>query len=415
MKNVIEILEERGLVEAMTGPELKAAAAKPLRFYVGFDPTAESLHVGNLVGIMVMGWFQKCGHTPFALVGGATGLIGDPSGKSHERPLLTPEQVEINLAGIRRDIEKVLEPGAIYVNNYDWFKGIGLIEFLRDVGKHFRLGPMLGKEMVRTRLQSDEGLSYTEFSYQMLQGYDFLHLFETEGVTLQVGGSDQWGNITAGTELVRKKTGTSVHGLTFPLLTRSDGKKFGKSEGGAIWLSAEKLSPYDFYQYLYRVADVDVCKMMRMLTFLPMDEIRDWERQLAAGECEPHAAQKRLAASVTELVHGDVGLTLALQTTASMAPGAAETELSIEALASAVGLTLPRGEVVDQLLLDLFVATGLCASKGEARRLIRNGGARLNNAKMTDENRILAVSDLIDNELLLLAAGKKKKLVIRLN
>ncbi len=412
MENVIKILEERGLVEAMTGPELKEAVEKPIRFYLGFDPTAESLHVGNLVGIMVMAWFQRCGHEPVALVGGATGLIGDPSGKSHERPLLTPEQVEINLAGIRADIEKVLEPGAIFVNNYDWYKGIGLIEFLRDVGKMFRLGPMLGKEMVRTRLQSEEGLSFTEFTYQMLQGYDFLHLFETEGVVLQLGGSDQWGNITAGTELVRKKTGKSVHGFTFPLLTRSDGKKFGKSEGGAVWLSKAKLSPYEFYQYLYRVADADVCRMMRMLTFLPMDEIRDWEAQLASGGCEPHAAQKRLAAAVTEIVHGAHGLAEAQQTTASMAPGA-ETELSVEALRTVVGLTLPKGEVIDCSLLDLFVTAGLCASKGEARRLIRNGGARLNNAKVADESRMVVSSDLIEGELLLLAAGKKKKLVIR--
>lgn len=412
MENVIKILEERGLVEAMTGPELKEAADKPLRFYLGFDPTADSLHVGNLVGIMVMAWFQRCGHEPVALVGGATGLIGDPSGKSHERPLLTPEQVEINLAGIRADIEKVLEPGAIFVNNYDWYKGISLIDFLRDVGKMFRLGPMLGKEMVRTRLQSDEGLSYTEFSYQMLQGYDFLHLFETEGVVLQLGGSDQWGNITAGTDLVRKKTGKSVHGFTFPLLTRSDGKKFGKSEGGAVWLSKEKLSPYEFYQYLYRVADADVCKMMRMLTFLPMDEIRDWEAQLASGKYEPHAAQKRLAASVTEIVHGAHGLVEAQQMTASMAPGA-ETELSAESLRAVVGLTLPKGEVVGVSILDLFVTAGLCTSKGEARRLIRNGGARINNEKVADEGRTIASGDLIEDELLLLAAGKKKKLVIR--
>ena len=251
MPNVIDLLEQRGFIDAMTAQDMSAIANQPLKVYCGFDPTGDSLHLGNLVSIMGLAWFQRCGHTPVALVGGATGLIGDPSGKSHERPVLDEATIRLNLTGIERDLRSVLDfsPGknqALLVNNLDWYRDVSFITFLRDIGRHFRLGPMLAKESVKTRVQSEEGMSYTEFSYQLLQGYDFYHLYKNEGVNVQLGGSDQWGNITAGTELVRKLSGDSVYGVTFPLLTRSDGKKFGKSEQGAIWLSPEKLSPYQF-------------------------------------------------------------------------------------------------------------------------------------------------------------------------
>ncbi len=414
-KNIIEILEERGLREALTGEGLREASEQPLRVYCGFDPTAESLHLGNLVGIMVLAWFERCGHQPIALVGGATGMVGDPSGKSQERNLLDEATIEQNIVGITKDLKCVLKDPQI-VNNYDWFKKLGFIEFLRDIGKHFRVGPMLAKDSVRSRMESKEGISYTEFSYQLLQAYDFYHLSDKHDVTVQVGGSDQWGNITAGTELIRRLGGKTSYGVTFPLLTRSDGKKFGKTEEGTIWLSADKCSPYEFYQHLYRVADADVIKLMRMLTFMEMEEIRDYESKLAEGALAPNAAQKRLAEELTTLLHGEEGLAEAQVVTASVAPGAVTTldRATLEEIATHnLSETLPEASVVAQKLLDVLVTSGLQSSKGEARRLIRNGGAYLNNEKISDDTREIGSDDLIDGGFLLLGVGKKKKMVIR--
>src|SRR5579872_3470330 len=283
MDNVIDCLKERGFVDAMTSEELQEITSKPIKLYVGFDPTADSLHLGNLMGIMALAWFQRFGHTPVAILGGATGRIGDPSGKSIERPFLDNETIVANIASIRKHFEKTLDFASstnppMILNNDDWYNSVSLVEFLRDVGKYFRVNVMLSKEMVRARLASEDGISFTEFSYQLLQGYDFYHLYEKFGVILQVGGSDQWGNITAGIELIRKKIGGSAYGLTWPLLTRSDGKKFGKTEEGAIWLSPERCSPYQFYQYLVRLPDPDVIPLMRLLTFMSMEEIGSYER-----------------------------------------------------------------------------------------------------------------------------------------
>jgi len=273
----VTCLEERGLIDAFTGDDLKSFLKSPVKAYIGFDPTADSLHLGNFVGIQLLAWLQRFGHTPVIVLGGATGKIGDPSGKSKERPLLDDEMIAHNLSCIRKNFEKVLDfsgklPMPLFFNNADWFSSFRFIDFLRDVGKHFRIGAMLAKESVKSRIQSEEGMSFTEFSYQLIQSYDFYHLFK-EGVSLQMGGSDQWGNITAGVDLIRKLTGKSGQGLTFPLLTRSDGKKFGKSEEGAIWLSEEKLSAYQFYQYLVRIPDEDVIVLMKRLTFMPIEEI----------------------------------------------------------------------------------------------------------------------------------------------
>ena len=254
MNNVIEFLQKRGFIDATTSEEVMECAKNPLSVYVGFDPTSDSLHIGNMIGIMALAWFQRFGHRIIALVGGATGMVGDPSGKSDERNLLDQKSLTHNLVGITHSLETILDKERmVVVNNYEWMKGYGYIDFLRDIGKHFRVGPMLAKESVRARLKSDEGMSYTEFSYQLLQAYDFVYLSDKFDVSMQMGGSDQWGNITAGTELVRKMRGKTVHGLTWPLLTRSDGKKFGKSEEGAIWLNPEKLPAYDFYQYFYHL------------------------------------------------------------------------------------------------------------------------------------------------------------------
>ena len=418
MKNLINTLEQRGFIDAMTSDEFYELANQPLTIYVGFDPTSDSLHLGNLVGIIGLAWFQRFGHHPIALVGGATGMIGDPSGKNVERNLLDAETIEVNLAGIRRSLEAVLKSKVTIVNNYSWFEGIGYIEFLRDIGKHFRLGSMLAKESVKTRLASAEGISYTEFSYQLLQGYDFLHLYKEYNVTLQMGGSDQWGNITAGTELVRKVTGETVHGLTFPLLTRSDGKKFGKTEGGAIWLNPDRLSAYDFYQYLFRIPDADVLKMLRMLTFLELEEIRKIEAAMHRNDYVANTAQKRLAEEVTRIVHGEAGVEEALRITEAAKPGS-HTTLDMATLqslsAELPSKTLSISEVIGIKLIDFIVACGLLESKGEARRMIASGGIYINNEKITDDQLILSEKYLIENQFLLLGMGKKKKLVIRVS
>lgn len=421
MKNVIDILEERGLIEASTSNEMRSITQKPLKVYCGFDPTADSLHLGNMVALMGLAWFQMAGHTPVAIVGGATGLVGDPSGKSVERPLLDQISLQKNLDGIRRNVESFLRFGSeankpLILNNYDWFRQFDVIGFLRDVGRYFRLGPMLAKDSVKARLNSPEGMSFTEFSYQLLQGYDFLHLYREHGVTVQLGGSDQWGNIIAGTDLIRKATGAAAHGVTFPLLTRSDGQKFGKSEQGAIWLSAEKLSPYEFYQYLVRVADADVIKLMRMLTFMDMAEIAAIEASMVQSNYAPNSAQKRLAAEVTRIVHGDEQLAVALKVTEAAAPGAS-TELNAETL-EAIAADMPskvllKEQVVGVKLVDLLCNIGLQPSKGEARRIITNGGVYINNTKVTDAQLTIDAQHLIENRLLLLAVGKKNKMLVR--
>lgn len=421
MTNVIDILKERGFIDAMTSEEIRDMAEKPFKVYCGFDPTGDSLHIGHMVALMGLAWFQRFGHTPVALVGGATGMIGDPSGKTTERQLLDAETIDKNLQGIRKNLEQLLDLSngknpAIILNNLEWFKKFSFIDFLRDVGKYFRVSTMLAKDSVKLRLNSEEGMSFTEFSYQILQGYDFLYLNENYGVTVEIGGSDQWGNITAGTELVRKVLGKSVYGITFPLLTRSDGKKFGKSEKGAIWLSPEKCSPYEFYQYLIRISDEDVIKLMRLLTFMDMAEIQKYEEDMKRSDYIPNTAQKRLAEEVTRIVHGEQGLETAQRVTKGAAPGA-ETILDTSVLEAIAGdmpsQEIPAKELVGHKLVDLIARIGLQPSKGEARRLIKNGGVYLNNEKIVDENQMIEQKHLIDHRLLLLAAGKKNKVLIR--
>ncbi len=417
MKNVIDLLAERGFIDQMTHEDLRVRVNQPIKAYVGFDPTADSLHLGNLVPIMGLAWFQKFGHTPVAVLGGATGLIGDPSGKSVERNLLDQKTLSHNVRCLEAFFKKIFHfsvgPAPIILNNNDWLGKFSLVDFLRDVGKHFRIGPMMAKEMVRTRLQSEEGMSFTEFSYQILQGYDFYYLCKEYGVTLQMGASDQWGNITAGTEFNRKLGGETLFGLTFPLLTRSDGKKFGKSEEGAIWLSSEKLSPYQFYQYLVRVSDADVIKLLKILTFLELDEIR----QIEADMHIPNSAQKRLAEEVTRFVHGEEGLRAALKVTEGLAPGS-EAQLSGTVLAELMSdmpnKELALSDVLGQKYVDIAVRVGLVPSKSEGSKLIKNGGAYLNNERISDPAFTISSSDLIDQSYLLLSAGKKKRFLIKI-
>ncbi len=422
MHNVIECLKERGLVDAITSEELIKRVEQPIKLYCGFDPTADSLHIGNLVGIVVLRWFQKFGHTPVVILGGATARIGDPSGKSIERPLLDTSTVVYNTTRIRRHFEAILDffhakARPLVFNNDDWYSNFRLIDFLRDVGKHFRLGTMLAKESVKSRLNSEEGISFTEFTYQLLQSYDFYHLHAEHGVILQIGGSDQWGNITEGVELTRRLGKGPVYGLTFPLLTRSDGKKFGKSESGAIWLAADRCSPYEFYQYFFRMPDADVIKMMRVLTFLDLKEIREYESRMQDKDYVPNTAQKRLAEEMTRLVHGDEGLAKALKVTEGAAPGT-DAELDPDTLRE-IAKDMPSAElalsdILEQKFVDVAVKIGFLSSKGEAVRLIQGGGAYLNNQRIDDVNFRLSEKSLIGGEFLLFGSGKKKKMLVRI-
>lgn len=410
MKNIVTALQERGFIDQLTSDELIKHTSSPILAYIGFDPTADSLHLGNLVGIVALAWFQKYGHTPVAILGGATGLIGDPSGKSVERPLLDEKTLAYNISRLESFFHKIL-PKSKVINNYEWLGKMSLIECLRDVGKHFRMGPMLAKESVRARIQSEEGMSFTEFSYQILQGYDFYYLNQHHGVALQMGGSDQWGNITAGIELNRKLGGKPIYGLTFPLIMRSDGKKFGKTEEGAVWLADDRLSPYHLYQYLFRIPDADVIYLLKMLTFLEMDEIRTLEKEMHSSSYVPNTVQKRLAEEVVRFVHGDAGLQSALNATEGV-----QGELTGETLKAHANdmpnITLARSEVVGVKFADLIARLGLVSSKSEATRLIKNGGAYLNRDRISDIGYMIEEAQLIDGTYLLLSAGKKNKMLV---
>ena len=421
-------LDARGIVKQVTSPELAGELARgPMTLYCGFDPTADSLHVGSLFSLLVLRRFQEAGHRVIAVVGGATGMIGDPSGKTQERSLLDEETLEKNLAGIRRVIERFLKldgpnPAKI-VNNADWFKGMGYIAFLRDVGKHFTVNHMLAKDSVRARLEDREhGISYTEFSYMLLQAYDFWHLYRAEGCRLQLGGSDQWGNITEGTELIRRMSAredatqseanasTHAFGLTWPLLTKSDGSKFGKTESGTIWLSAERTSPYAFHQYFLQIADADVIQLLRLLSFKPLPEIEDLERRTRESP-EKREAQHALADELTRLVHGDTEL--------ARAAGASKALFSedvrhldeatlLSVFAGAPSHRAARARLKEGiLLLDLLVESGLCASKGAARKEVQGGGIYLNNERMADPMTPVTEKHLIAGRFAILRRGKK--------
>ena len=426
MKGLIETLRSRGLIEAETNDSLQSIVEneRPVGVYCGIDPTADSLHLGHLVAFVGLGWFRRYGHAPVVLVGGATGLIGDPSGKSAERILLSDDVLEKNVKGLTAGLQNLFSriPGSEevrFVNNRDWFESMGCIEFLRDVGRYFRVGTMISRESVRARMASEEGLSYTEFSYQLLQGYDFYHLNKALGVTVQMGGSDQWGNITAGIDFVRRLTGKEVYGLTLPLLVKSDGKKFGKSESGAVWLSEERLSSYDFYQYLFRTADADVIRLLKALTFLDLEEIDELERSMVLPSYEPNTAQRLLADEVTRLVHGEEGLSRAHRVTEHALPGREKGALSVDALLEMKGhvptASLPSTDVVGVRVCDVLATSGFCTSRAEARKLIVNGGVRVGERKVDNELDVIVASDLIDKRFLLFALGKKKRAIVEIH
>jgi len=396
---------------------------KPRTLYIGFDPTADSLHVGSLLQLMLLRRFQRAGHRPIALVGGATGMIGDPSGKNEERNLLSVDSLRANVVGIESEMRQFLdfdcgENAAVLVNNFDWMRKFSYLDFLRDVGKNFPVNVMLTKDSVKSRLGSEAGLSYTEFSYMLLQAYDFVHLNQDYGCQLQVGGSDQWGNITAGIDLARRMQGAQVFGITSPLLVDSDGKKIGKTaEGTKVWLSAAKTSPYLFYQYWMNMGDDDAGNCLRFLTELSHEEIEALDESRAN---EPHSrgSQKRLAETLTELVHGEAGLKSAQKAT-EVFFGAEITDLDDRQLLD-IFADVPSKELAFSALeanslglLDAFVEAGLAKSKGEARRTITQGGGYVNNRRCSDPEARLATADLAGSSVLVLRSGKKRYALLR--
>lgn len=411
--NLLDDLIHRGYVHDHTDQtELMSVLGKGgVSLYCGFDPTADSLHIGNLVPIVGLMRFQRSGNRPIALIGGGTGMIGDPSGKSEERNLLGPEVLEYNLKGIRYQLEKFLDfdagpKSARMLNNAEWLNEVRLIDFFRDIGKHFSIGYMMAKESVKSRI-ADAGISYTEFSYMALQAYDFLHLFEQENCTLQIGGSDQWGNITAGIELIRRVHGKSVLGMTFPLITTSDGKKFGKTEEGNIWLDPKKTSPYRFSQYWIQTDDRDVGRFLKYFTFLPVDEIDEIEKEHLKFP-EKRDGQRFLAQELTTLVHGRAAARSA-ERAAKILFGAQLDGIEKNDLLSAaeeMPKTLQSG-APPYPLVDILLETGLSKSKSMARNDLRGGGIYVNNRRITNEESVLSVSDILFGQYILLRKGKK--------
>lgn len=420
MATLYDELAWRGLIAQSTTDDIAdRLEAESHTLYAGFDPTANSLQLGNLLPVMCMAHFQRAGHRPIVLVGGATGMIGDPSGKSEERSLLSTEQIRANAEAVKIQLSRFLdfegENAAIMVDNLDWIGEMSFIDWLRDVGKYFNVNTMLSKESVKTRLGSDGGISYTEFSYMTMQAYDFLHLYKEHGCTLQVGGSDQWGNIVAGIELVRRREGAGVFGLTFPLITTASGEKVGKSAGNALWLDAAMTSPYRFYQYWIQMDDADIGRFLSYFTFLTQDEIATI---VAEHEEAPHRreGQKRLAAEVTRLVHGDEGLERALKATNAFfsgdVSGFSEAELE-DVFADAPSSEIARDRLGSDRLVDILADAAIFASRGEARRMIKGGGLSVNSAKVTDPEVTSDPSMLTTESIMVVRRGRKKYHLLR--
>ena len=428
MKNFIEELRWRGMIQDIM-PETEQHLMEGLRAaYVGIDPTADSLHIGHLVGVMMLRHFQNCGHKPYALVGGATGMIGDPSGKSAERNLLTEEVLAHNIKGIQKQLAKFLDfeseaPNrAELVNNYDWMKEFSFLSFIRDIGKHITVNYMMAKDSVKKRFDPNEntdGMSFTEFSYQLLQGYDFLHLYRQKGLTLQMGGSDQWGNITTGTELIRRIAGGKAYALTCPLITKADGTKFGKSEGGNVWLDAEKTSPYKFYQYWINVSDEDAQRYIKIFTMLSREEI---EQLISEHQAAPHLRilQNKLAEELTTLVHGREELQKAQKASQILFGNSTSDDLRqldaktfLEVFDGVPQAEVTRTEIAAGLdmIAALSAKTSFIASNSEARRALKEKSIAVNKEKV-EESYIIGEKDIIDDKFVLLQRGKKNYFVI---
>jgi tyrosyl-tRNA synthetase len=414
-------LEWRGLVYDATEGLRDALSSDAVTVYAGFDPTAASLHVGHMLPILSLARFQRFGHSPIALVGGGTGLIGDPSFKAAERALLTLDQVEANVVGIREQLARFLdfESGATQarlVNNAEWLMKLGAIEFMRDVGKHFTVNAMMAKESVKRRVEGVEGISYTEFSYPLLQSYDFLVLYDRFKCTLQVGGSDQWGNITAGMDLIRRVRGGKAHGLVFPLLMTAAGTKFGKTEAGSVWLDARLTSPYEFYQFWFNVDDTDAVRYLKFFTFLDQPRIDDLDR-LSTNEPEKRHAQRELAREVTRLVHGDAAVREAEAAAAALFRGDIVTQGTLEQIKQLLA-NVPSSTIayaVSWPIVDLLASAGVTRSKGEATRLIRGGGIYVNDRRITDEKELLTPDQAIEGEVFVVRKGKRDNFLVHID
>ncbi len=420
--NAFDELKWRGLVYDHTESTPEILANHKVTVYNGFDPTADSLHIGNLVALIQLARLQQFGHTPIAIAGGGTGMVGDPSGKSSERNLLSRDEIEANLVGIQKEMAMILDfkaksnPARI-INNADWLNRVSLMDFLRDVGKHFTVNYMMAKDSVKSRVERESGISFTEFSYMLLQAYDFLHLFDQEGCTMQTGGSDQWGNITAGVELIRRLRSEKAYGLVFPLITKADGSKFGKTESGTIWLSPQRTSPYRFYQFWLNTDDADVINYLRYFTWLEKPEIASLEEALLE---RPHLreAQRKLAQEVTGLVHGQTAVSKAEKASAVLFGGDLDgldagdiRDIFADVPSSEVRKNEFAGDGMP--VVDLLALTGVEQSKGAARRAVQGGGIYLNNQRVSAAEQMVTMNDSIEGQFMVLRKGKKKYHLIK--
>jgi tyrosyl-tRNA synthetase len=424
MANAYDELKWRGLVYDHTEQVPEVLAKEKVSVYNGFDPTADSLHIGNLVPLMVMARLQRFGHTPILLAGGGTGMVGDPSGRSSERNLLTVDQIEANLVKVKAQLASVLDfevksNPAVMVNNGDWLSKLNLLEFLRDTGKHFTVNYMLAKDSVKSRIQREDGISYTEFSYMLLQAYDFLHLHEHYGCTMQTGGSDQWGNIVAGVELIRKVKGEKANAMVFPLVTQADGSKFGKTAAGTnAWLDPKRTSPYRFYQFWLNADDADVINYMQYFTWLTQSEIAEYQHMVDERP-EQREAQRRLAQDLTRMIHGETAVSKSEQAAKVLFGGdldGLDASDIQDIFADVPSSELPKSELDGEgfSVVDLLVDAKLAQSKGDARRTIKGGGLYLNNQRIEEAGQMVTTNDLFDGKFLVLRKGRKKYHLVKI-
>lgn len=423
MSSFFDELKWRGLIHSHTPDVDKHLSGGGVRGYIGFDPTAASLHVGSLLPIMGLVHLQRSGHVPIAIAGGGTGMIGDPSGKTQERKLLSQGDIEANLAGIKKQLAQFLDfaPGptaAKLVNNADWLSKLTMMDFLREVGKHFSINEMLAKDSVRSRVEKEQGMSFTEFSYALLQSYDYLELHDRFGCTLQMGGSDQWGNIVAGIDLIRRMRAAEVHGIVFPLITTSGGVKFGKTESGTVWLDPSLTSPYKFYQFWFNTDDRDVIKYLKFFTLLTQDTIAELEASLSHNP-EKREAHSTLASEVTRTVHGDTGLAQAIKASriffGGEIAGISESEL-LDIFDNVPSIQVPKGqlEAGGMAFIDLMVAAGTAKSKGEARRLVQGGGVYVNNRRVQDVEMKIGLNDASHQRFVVLRKGGRNYYLVKI-
>jgi len=424
MQDLISELKWRGMIQDIMPGTEEQLKKEMTAAYIGFDPTADSLHIGSLVPILLLVHLQKAGHKPYALVGGATGMVGDPSGKSEERNLLSEAILKHNQEGVKKqlmqylDFNPALKNAAEMVNNYDWFKDFTFLDFIRDVGKHITVNYMMGKDSVKKRLEGETGMSFTEFTYQLVQGYDFYWLYKNKNCKLQMGGSDQWGNIVTGTELIRRKDGSEAFAFTCPLITKADGGKFGKTEKGNIWLDAGKTSPYQFYQFWLNASDEDGGKWIKIFTFLSQQEINTLleEHKKDAGK---RVLQKRLASAVTKFVHGDAALAEAITTTEKLfanqtAPAESLTVDDLESMEGVIKIDFAKEKIESGIDIVSFLAdTAIFSSKGEARKAVQGGGVSINRKKVESVDNKADNSMLLHNQYLLVQKGKKNYYLVK--